>query len=139
MSNENSQSAELSEQPQTPILIKNPGGSSIMCCLGEDQISLQVHLAKYYENDVSSKKQNFQTVFISKIKVIDRAWLKTFVACGLPFSAIVNPFFIDAIKSLRASYNPSSRGCLSGTLLDREVISINSKVNNILSKVIILC
>jgi len=124
---------------------------------------LQVHLAKNCnkcpddirlkytniiiedENDVSSKKRNFQTVLndhwdndaeipISKIKVIDRAWLKAFVACGLPFSAIENPFFIDAIKSLRTSYNPPTRGRLSGTLLDHEVISINSKVNNILLK-----
>jgi len=39
---------------------------------------------------------------------------------------------VDAIKSLRSSYNPPSRNHLSGNLLNREVIKINSKVNNIL-------
>ena len=64
-------------------------------------------------------------------KVIDRAWLKAFVSCGIPFSIIENPFFIDAIKTLRSSYNPPSRNYLSGNLLDHEVIKINNKVNNI--------
>jgi hypothetical protein len=65
-------------------------------------------------------------------KIIDQAWLKAFVSCGIPFSVIENPFFVDAIKSLRSSYNPPSRNSLSGTLLNREVIKVNSKVNNTL-------
>lgn len=65
-------------------------------------------------------------------KIIDQAWLKAFVSCGIPFSVIENPFFVDAIKSLRSSYNPPSRDCLSGSLLNREVIKVNSKVNNTL-------
>jgi hypothetical protein len=65
-------------------------------------------------------------------KIIDQAWLKAFVSCGIPFSVIENPFFVDVIKSLRSSYNPPSHNHLSGNLLNREVIKINSKVNNIL-------
>ena len=65
-------------------------------------------------------------------KIIDRTWLKAFISCGIPFSVIENPFFIDAIKSLRSSYNPPSRNILSGNLLDYEVIKVDSKVNNIL-------
>ena len=65
-------------------------------------------------------------------KIIDQAWLKAFVSCGIPFSIIENPFFIDAVKSLRSSYNPPSRNRLSGNLLNREVIKIDSKINNAL-------
>ena len=65
-------------------------------------------------------------------KIIDRTWLKAFISCGIPFSVIENPFFIDAIKSFRSLYNPPSRNILSGNLLDYEVIKIDSKVNNIL-------
>ena len=68
-------------------------------------------------------------------KIIDQAWLKAFISCGIPFSAIENPFFIDAIKSLRSSYNPPSRNHLSGNLLNREVIKVNSKVNNVLNNI----
>ena len=58
--------------------------------------------------------------------------MKFFACCDIPFHIIENPFFVDAIKSLRSSYNPPSRNHLSGNLLNREVIKINSKVNNIL-------
>jgi len=68
----------------------------------------------------------------SRKKLIDQTWVKAFISCGIPFSAIENPYFIDAIKSLRSSYNPPSREKLSGKLLNREVIKINSKVTNIL-------
>lgn len=68
----------------------------------------------------------------SRKKRIDQAWVKAFVGCGIPFSAIENPFFIDAIKSLHPAYDPPSRNHLSGTLLNYEVIKINSKVENIL-------
>ena len=65
-------------------------------------------------------------------KIIDKTWLKAFICCGIPFSIIENPFFVDAIKSLRSSYNPPSRNHLSGNLLNKEVIKINSKITNIL-------
>lgn len=68
----------------------------------------------------------------SSKKRIDQAWVKAFVSCGIPFSAIENPYFVDAIKSLRSIYNPPSRRNLSETLLNYEVIKINSKVNNVL-------
>jgi hypothetical protein len=96
------------------------------------------------QSDVKKKRkidQNQQTILndywddtteIPKYrqKIIDQAWLKAFVSCGIPFSVIENPFFVDAIKSLRSSYNPPSRSSLSGTLLNHEVIKVNSKVNN---------
>lgn len=66
-------------------------------------------------------------------KLINQAWAKAFISCGIPFSVIENPFFVDAIKSLRSSYDPPSRETLSGNLLNHEVIRINSKVKNILS------
>ncbi|RIB15476.1 hypothetical protein C2G38_2093109 [Gigaspora rosea] len=45
--------------------------------------------------------------------------------CGLPFSIIENPWFINILKSLRSSYTPPTREYLANTLLNEEVIKIN--------------
>src|SRR5271154_6472575 len=115
-------------------------------CPNEIQIEYLTKICENDDNDEeesSKKRKTNQTVLddhwdstaeISKSrkKIIDQAWIKAFVSCGIPFSAIENPFFINAIKSLRSSYNPPSRESLSGKLLNREVVKVNSKVNNIL-------
>jgi hypothetical protein len=87
----------------------------------------QTTLDDHWDNDVELSK--------SRQKLINQAWTKAFISCGIPFSVIENPFFVNAIKSLRSSYNPPSRETLSGNLLNHEVIRINSKVKNILSNV----
>ncbi|PKC62249.1 hypothetical protein RhiirA1_465419 [Rhizophagus irregularis] len=81
--------------------------------------------AGYFSDDKSK-------ITKSRKKRINQAWVKAFVGCGIPFSAIENPFFIDAIKSFWPAYNPPSCNHLSRILLNYKVIKINSKVENIL-------
>jgi hypothetical protein len=67
-------------------------------------------------------------------KIIDHAVLRAFVMCGIPFSAIENPFFIELLKQLNAPYNPPSSETLSGTFLDVEVARINLRIEEELEK-----
>ncbi|CAG8805987.1 12242_t:CDS:2, partial [Racocetra persica] len=49
---------------------------------------------------------------------------KAFVVCGIPFSAIENPFFIDLLQNLCPSYEPPSRTVLASQLLNQ----VHSKI-----------
>ncbi|CAG8821197.1 11933_t:CDS:2, partial [Dentiscutata erythropus] len=60
---------------------------------------------------------------------IDFAFLKAFICCGISFSIIETPFFINALKLLNEKYNPPSRTTLSTTLLYIEVARITLKMN----------
>lgn len=53
-----------------------------------------------------------------------RALTKFFVCCGIPFSIVEHPFFIDFIKSLCPAYNPPNRHYLSTTLINSELAHI---------------
>ena len=99
---------------------------------GEEELSESNKRRKTNQTTLNDHWDNATEISKSRKKVINQAWVKAFISCGIPFSAIENPYFVDAIKSLRSSYNPPSRESLSGKLLNREVIKINSKVNNIL-------
>ena len=59
---------------------------------------------------------------------IDRACVKAFVVCGIPWHVIENPFFIELLKTLRPGYTPPSREVLSGKLLSQETAVINQRV-----------
>jgi hypothetical protein len=87
---------------------------------------------RYYQTTLDDYWDDEIEIPNSRKRRIDQVWVKAFVSCGIPFSAIKNPFFVDAIKFLRSVYNPPSCKNLSETLLNYEVIKINSKVNNVL-------
>ncbi|CAG8561688.1 3703_t:CDS:2 [Dentiscutata erythropus] len=55
-----------------------------------------------------------------QINLINNALIKAFVVCGIPFSVIENPFFIDLLQSLYPSYQPLSRRVLANKLLNQE-------------------
>ena len=80
----------------------------------------QTSLSKFYESTELTEQ---------RINKINRYLLIIFTYCNIPFSIIENPFFIEALKHLRPSYNPPSRKHLSGQLLDNEIVSINLKVD----------
>ena len=62
-----------------------------------------------------------------RIDEIDRALVKAFVICGIPWSTIENPFFIELLKTLRPAYTPPSRENLSGRLLAKETAKVNQQ------------
>ncbi|CAB5324354.1 unnamed protein product [Rhizophagus irregularis] len=68
----------------------------------------------------------------SKIASITRALLRAFVCCGIPFSVIQNPFFIEFLNEIRPGYEPPTDELLSGRLLSEETSRINKKVDVII-------
>src|SRR6266498_2939795 len=51
-----------------------------------------------------------------------------FVMCGLPFSIIENPWFVNALKSLRPNYNLPTREYLISSLLNNEAVRVNYEI-----------
>jgi hypothetical protein len=86
---------------------------------------------------ITKKKQTddekFPTSVDREIK-INKALVKLFVCCNLPFALIEHPFFHEFIKVLRASYTLPSRWILSNTYLTQEVARIDVKVSRIVDK-----
>jgi hypothetical protein len=55
--------------------------------------------------------------------------LKAWVAAGIPFSVIENPFIIDLFMRLNPGYIPPSRAILSGRILQEEALKVKTKIN----------
>jgi hypothetical protein len=64
-----------------------------------------------------------------RVDQIDRALIKFFVCCGVPFRVVESPFFIDLLKELNLAYNLPFQDILSNHLLKNELGYMNSKVS----------
>ena len=64
-----------------------------------------------------------------RIDRINRALIKFFVCCGVPFRVVESPFFIELLKELNSAYNLPSRDILTNRLLESELGYVNSKVS----------
>ena len=85
----------------------------------------QTTLANFYESsELGSGRKG----------VIDVALIKAFVCCGLPWSLIEHPFFIELLKQLRPNYNLPDRKTLVNTLLTEEILRVSVKCYNLLDK-----
>jgi hypothetical protein len=70
----------------------------------------------------------------ARVTRINRAIAKFFVACGISFQIIENPFFINFVKELNSAYELPTREYLSNQLLERELAMVNSSVTAIIEK-----
>lgn len=59
---------------------------------------------------------------------IDQALIRYFVCCGIPFSTVNHPYFIDFVQSLCFAYNPPKRSSLSTTILNKETAIVLKKI-----------
>src|ERR1700722_5014955 len=84
-------------------------------------------------DDLEENDKRFLTS-LDKEKQINKALVKLFVCCNLPFALIEHPFFHEFIKILRTTYNLPSRWILSNTLLAQETARIDVKVTRIIDK-----
>ncbi|CAG8645670.1 23444_t:CDS:2 [Cetraspora pellucida] len=100
--------------------------------------------ANLKKRKLSNKQPNLKRYFPQKadenlseerIKSINSSLLKAFVVCGISFSTIENPFFIDFLYNLCPNYHPPSREVLSGRLLDQEYSRVTIK-HEILVKIL---
>ena len=85
--------------------------------------STQQPISNFYESTLLTKERNDS---------INRALIKAFVCCGISFSVVSNPYFIDLLQQLRPAYQPPSKSILSGKFLDTEISNVNNKLNSIL-------
>ncbi|CAG8676476.1 4577_t:CDS:2, partial [Dentiscutata heterogama] len=93
---------------------------------------LEIILQKNKININDYWKNENQILAGSKKEAVDRAIIKAFAMCGLPFSIIENPWFIDILKSLRSSYTLPTPEYLANILLNKEVIKVNWEIDEYL-------
>lgn len=60
---------------------------------------------------------------------IDQALILFFICCGIPFSAVNHPYFIDFVQSLCFGYNPPKRTTLSTKILNKEISNVLKKID----------
>ncbi|CAB5392201.1 unnamed protein product [Rhizophagus irregularis] len=80
------------------------------------------------QESTNSKNKKRKVLNESKIASIDRALIRAFVCCGIPFSVIDSPFFRELLYQLRPNYDPPSRKKLSENLLNQEISRVNIAV-----------
>jgi|GEM_PF-1010360 len=85
------------------------------------------------QTNIDEHFENFPTS-LSKEDQINKALVKLFVCCNLPFSLVEHPFFTEFIKTIRNTYSIPSRWVLSNTLFDQEVSRVKMKIDRILDK-----
>ena len=76
--------------------------------------------------DQQNDRNNNRTV--TDIARSNRALVRLFVCCGIPFSVADSPFFWDFTKTLCFNYDPPRRTALSTTYLDTETANITLKM-----------
>ena len=69
---------------------------------------------------------SFESIEIenSKVKRINHALMRLFVCCGIPFSIVSNPFFIDFVKSLCPAYELPNRVTFAGSWVNQELATV---------------
>lgn len=62
---------------------------------------------------------------------MDQSLIKMFVCCGIPFSVVEHPFFIEMFKKACPGYTLPSCDKLSGIMLSHLAVKIEDKINTI--------
>ena len=75
-----------------------------------------------------SKDNNNDKIDDLKIENANKALVRFFVCCGIPFSVVDSPFFIDFTKSLCYGYELPKRTTLSNRHLNAEIATITLKI-----------
>jgi hypothetical protein len=103
--------------------------------LKEKKDNKKSHIHDTRQSDIRNHFSNTQNELeTGMINIIDKALLNAFVSCGIPFSIIENPFFLELLKVLQPSYKPPTRQRLAGSLLEYESGQIEKKIERKLEK-----
>jgi len=82
---------------------------------------------------ITSKLQKI-TIDPGQQALCNKSLTRFFVCCGIPFSTVESPFFIDLVKNLCAGYQLPDRRTFSNTWLDNETARVVFEVEEILKK-----
>lgn len=77
--------------------------------------TLQKKITSIFESDEIEK---------SKITRCNRALTRLFVCCGIPFSVVSNPFFVDFVKCLCPAYELPNRVTFAGPWVNQELTNV---------------
>ncbi|CAG8829859.1 23899_t:CDS:1, partial [Cetraspora pellucida] len=100
------------------------------------EILANINSSKKTKNNSSSSEKLVFDYYDSTTNIepnkknrIDQALIRFFICCGIPFSVVGHPYFIDFIKSLCYGYIPPNRLTLSTTILNQEISTVLIKIN----------
>jgi len=105
--------------PNVPSDIQQKYLNKILERFGKTKKNTQTKIIDFHESSKLSPE---------RINEINKACVKAFVICGIPWIVIKNPFFVDFLKTLHPGYTPPSREVLSGCLFSQEIANINLKI-----------
>ena len=99
----------------------------------EQEVCLKMVKIKEKKNNQKGLNDFYESTNITpqKQKIIDQALTRTLVCCGLPFSLVENPFFIEFVNQfnqLKPAYKLPSRFKLTKDFINEEVANVNVKV-----------
>ena len=92
---------------------------------------LNEEIATGIQPKITSKLQKM-TIDPGQRSLCNRSLTRFFVCCGIPFSTVESPYFIDLVKNLCAGYQLPDRRTLSNTWLNNEVARVTVDVEEIL-------
>jgi len=75
----------------------------------------------------TNRNQNDLSVEIDSDR-IDQTLIRCFICCGISFSTVNHPYFLEFVQSLCSAYHPPKRNLLSTTILDRETTIVLKKI-----------
>ncbi|EXX57228.1 hypothetical protein RirG_209200 [Rhizophagus irregularis DAOM 197198w] len=107
-------------------------GHIALNCLKVSPEIKAIFLEKLITNHNQPKiDEKFDSTKIDQVKVemANRAIVKFFVCCGIPFHIIENPFFIDLLRILCPGYNLPCRQTLSEDMLNAEISHVITEIN----------
>ena len=83
------------------------------------------------QTNITSHFKSDEPLPLAEQNSLDQAVLKAWIAAGIPFSVIENPFIIDLFMRLNPKYIPPSRTTLSGRILTEAANKTKAKINKI--------
>ena len=83
------------------------------------------------QTNITSHFKSDEPLPLAEQNSLDQAVLKAWIAAGIPFSVIENPFIIDLFMRLNPKYVPPSRTTLSGRILTEAANKTKAKINKI--------
>lgn len=100
----------------------------------EAPLSVKMEHMEMLATSSTNRRQNFDTSSLTEVDSrrsdkIDQALIRFFVCCGIPFSTVSHPYFVDFVQSLCFRYNPPKKTTLSTTLLNKETSMVFEKIN----------
>jgi len=111
--------AFVSEEVKEAVIYSVESREKTSSISGTKHSSEQISLDEFLESTAIPDK---------RIESINRALIKAFVCCGLPWRLIEHPFFIEFLKQLRPAYTPPSRKFIAENLLINEIIRIDTNL-----------